>query len=100
MRFPCPNGALQDIRDYWISGKPQYDPADIRVPVLLIHGEWDADLPSDQCRGYFARLINVPYKRYIEIGEGTHTIVMEKNRMQFFHEVAAFLNEAAPQTLN
>jgi pimeloyl-ACP methyl ester carboxylesterase len=96
----APNGVLQDIHDYWVAGKPQYDPAEIRVPTLLIHAEWDADLPSDQARGYFAKLTNAPYKRYIEIGEGTHTVMMEKNRMQFFHEVAEFLNEVSPQALN
>jgi pimeloyl-ACP methyl ester carboxylesterase len=96
----APNGVLQDFRDYWANGKAQYDPADIRVPTLLIHAEWDADLPSDQSRGYFAQLTNAPYKRYIEIGEGTHTVMMEKNRMQFFHEVAEFLNEGQPQALN
>jgi pimeloyl-ACP methyl ester carboxylesterase len=96
----APNGVLQDIRNYWASGKALYDPADIQVPTLLIHAEWDADLPSDQTRGYFAKLTNTPYKRYVELGEGTHTVIMEKNRMQFFHEVAAFLNETNPQALN
>jgi pimeloyl-ACP methyl ester carboxylesterase len=96
----APNGVLQDLRDYWANGKAQYDPAEIRVPTLLIHAEWDADLPSDQAHGYFAKLTNAPYKRYVEIGEGTHTVMMEKNRMQFFHEVAAFLEEAGPQALN
>jgi pimeloyl-ACP methyl ester carboxylesterase len=96
----APNGVLQDFRTYWIAGKPQYDPADIRVPTLLIHAEWDADLPSDQARGYFARLTNAPYKRFVEIGEGTHTIIMEKNRMQLFHEVMNFLTETDPQSLN
>jgi pimeloyl-ACP methyl ester carboxylesterase len=95
-----PNGVLQDFRTYWIAGKPQYDPADIRVPALLIHAEWDADLPSDQTRGYFAKLTNAPYKRFVEIGEGTHTIMMEKNRMQFFHEIMNFLKEPDPQGLN
>ena len=96
----APNGVLQDVRSYWIAGKPQYDPADIRVPTLLIHAEWDADLPSDQARGYFAKLVNAPYKRYIEIGEGTHTIIMEKNRMQFFREIMNFLDERDPQGVN
>jgi pimeloyl-ACP methyl ester carboxylesterase len=96
----APNGVLQDLRSYWIAGKPQYDPADIRVPTLLIHAEWDADLPSDQARGYFAKLTNAPYKRYIEIGEGTHSVMMEKNRMQFFHEIMNFLNERDPQGVN
>jgi pimeloyl-ACP methyl ester carboxylesterase len=96
----APNGVLQDVRTYWLAGKPQYDPADIHVPTLLIHAEWDADLPSDQARGYFAKLVNAPYKRYVEIGEGTHTIMMEKNRMQFFHEIVNFLEERDPRPVN
>ena len=60
----------------------------------------DADLPSDQAHAYFTKLANAPYKRFIELGEGTHTIIMEKNRMQFFREVMNFLNEADPLALN
>jgi pimeloyl-ACP methyl ester carboxylesterase len=96
----APNGVLQDFRDYWIAGKPQYDPGDIHVPTLIIHAEWDADLPSDQAQGYFAKLTHAPYKRFIEIGEGTHSVIMEKNHMQLFHEVMNFLNEADAQSLN
>jgi hypothetical protein len=44
--------------------------------------------------GIFRQLTNAPYKRFVELGEGTHTIMMEKNRMQFFREVMMFLNEA------
>jgi esterase/lipase len=42
---------------------------------------------------YFARLTNAPYKRYVQIGEGTHTIMMGKNRMQLFQAVQQFLDE-------
>ena len=41
----------------------------------------------------FPALSNAPYKRYIEIGEGTHTVIMEKNRMSLFSEVQLFLDE-------
>jgi hypothetical protein len=51
-------------------------------------------------RAHAAKLTNVPYKRFVEIGEGTHTIMMEKNRMQFFREVMNFLNESDPLALN
>jgi len=95
----APNGVVADVRAYWMAGKPYYDPADIRVPTLLIHAEWDADLPSYQARAYFAKLTHTPYKRFVELGEGTHTIIMEKNRMQFFREVMAFLTEPDPQAL-
>ena len=70
-----------------------YDPAGIRVPTLLVHAEWDADLPSYMLYEYFARLTNAPYKRYVQIGEGTHSIIMEKNRMQLFQAVQQFLDE-------
>jgi pimeloyl-ACP methyl ester carboxylesterase len=88
-----PNGAVQDGREFWSAGTAQYDPAGIHVPTLLVHAEWDADLPSYMLYQYFARLTNAPYKRYVQIGEGTHTIIMEKNRMQLFQAVQQFLDE-------
>ena len=99
-RLRAPNGVVQDVNDYWMAGKPLYDPSLITVPTLLIHAEWDADLPSYQAQGYFARLVNTPYKRFVELGEGTHTVMLEKNRMQFFHEIRDFLKETAPQALH
>jgi pimeloyl-ACP methyl ester carboxylesterase len=89
----APNGTVQDTREFWGAGKPLYDPAGIRVPTFLAHAEWDADLPSYMLHAYFAKLTNAPYKRYVEIGEGTHTIIMEKNRMQLFEAVQQFLEE-------
>jgi hypothetical protein len=44
-------------------------------------------------RAVFEKLTAAPYKRFVEIGEGTHTIIMEKNRMQLFREVQTFLEE-------
>jgi pimeloyl-ACP methyl ester carboxylesterase len=90
------NGVTQDSRTYWRAGKPLYDPAKITVPVLVIHAEWDADLPSYQAQGYFAALTQTPWKRFVEIGQGTHTVMMEKNRMQLFDGVADFLEEKDP----
>jgi pimeloyl-ACP methyl ester carboxylesterase len=89
----APNGVIQDGREFWGAGKPLYDPGLIRVPTFLAHAEWDQDLPSYMLHAYFAKLTNVPYKRYVEIGEGTHTVIMEKNRMQLFRAVQAFLDE-------
>jgi pimeloyl-ACP methyl ester carboxylesterase len=89
----APNGPLLDERNFWAAGKALYDPADIRVPTFLAHAEWDADLPSYMLYAYFAKLTNTPYKRYVQIGEGTHTIIMEKNRMQLFQAVQQFLDE-------
>ena len=90
----APNGIIADNRDFWSAGKPMYNPADIRVPTFLAHAEWDADLPNDMLYAYFDQLTNTPYKRYVQIGEGTHFIMVEKNRMQLFQAVQQFLDES------
>jgi len=95
----APNGVIDDVMTYWMKGKPTYDPALITAPTFLIHAEWDADLPMYQAQGLFAELKNVPYKRYVEISEGTHTVMLEKNRMQFFREIHLFLDETHPLAL-
>jgi pimeloyl-ACP methyl ester carboxylesterase len=89
----APNGVIKDVREYWAAGKPYYDPADIRVATLLIKAQWDQDTPAYMSQTLFPLLKNAPVKRYVEIGEGTHTVIMEKNRLQLFHEVQLFLDE-------
>jgi pimeloyl-ACP methyl ester carboxylesterase len=89
----APNGTLHDTKEYWSSGKPYYDPGQIKVPVLIVHAEWDQDLPNPMPREVFSRLTSAPYRRLVEIGEGTHTVMMEKNRNQLFNEVRLFLDE-------
>jgi pimeloyl-ACP methyl ester carboxylesterase len=88
-----PNGARDDNRRFWSAGKPYYDPSKITVPSLLILAEWDADTPLYMGQALFAKLTNAPRKRLVLIGEGTHGIALEKNRMQLFHEVQLFLEE-------
>ena len=95
----APNGVMEDSANTYGSGKAMYDPGKITVPTLLLHAEWDADLPSYQAQGYFAHLTHTPYKRLIELSEGTHTVMMEKSRMQFFHELMGFLDEERPLAL-
>jgi alpha-beta hydrolase superfamily lysophospholipase len=40
----------------------------------------------------FPLLVNAPQKQYVEIGEGTHSVLLERNRMQLFRTVQAFLD--------
>ena len=49
--------------------------------------------------GIFHKLTNAPYRRFVELSEGTHTVMLEKNRMQFFREILNFLNEERPLAL-
>ncbi len=89
----APNGTIADTAAYWSSGKAYYDPAKITVPTLIIGAEWDHDNPAYMRQTLFPLLVNAPGKRYVELAEGTHTILMEKNRMKLFEAVQAFLDE-------
>ncbi|HEY7240884.1 MAG TPA: alpha/beta fold hydrolase [Burkholderiales bacterium] len=92
----APNGVIQDTREYWSAGKALYDPADLRVPTMLVLAEWDADTPRYMAQALFPKLVHADPKRLVIIGEGTHSVLMEKNRMQLFREVQLFLDERAP----
>lgn len=87
-----PNGPLHGLRARQ-AGQAPYEPADVRAPVLLVKGEWDADTPAVMAQALFARLVNTPYKQYLEIGEGTHSVMLERNRMQLFRAVQGFLDD-------
>jgi len=89
----APNGVIQDVRTYWMQGKTTWDPANIRVPTLIIGGDWDQDTPPYMAKNILERLTSAPEKRRVEIGEATHHVIMEKNRMQLFREVQLFLEE-------
>jgi erythromycin esterase-like protein len=52
--------------------------------------EWDYRVPDAQA--LFQKLPNGSDKRLVQIGEGTHAVMLEKNRMQLFQEVQFFLD--------
>jgi pimeloyl-ACP methyl ester carboxylesterase len=88
-----PNGVLKDIVEYWGAGKATWEPEKIRVPTLLILAEWDQDTPLYMAQEVFAKLTNTPYKRHVVIGEGTHALALEKNRVHLMNQVQSFLDE-------
>jgi len=89
----APNGVIADGLEFFGAGKPYYDPSKITVPTLLVDAEWDRDAPPYMAQTLFPLLVNAPHKRYVELAEGTHTIMMEKNRLKLFEAVQAFLDE-------
>ena len=89
----APNGVVADGLRYWGAGNIPWKPENIKVPTLLIKAEWDSDTPAYMAQNLLPKLTGAPYKRYVELGEGTHTIIMEKNRMNLFREVQWFLDE-------
>jgi pimeloyl-ACP methyl ester carboxylesterase len=87
-----PTGTVQDTQEYWFAGKSLWEPSEIKAPTLIVLGEWDAtNVPTAQT--IFGNLSHAPYKRLVQIGEGSHLLFMEKNRMQLFREVQLFLDE-------
>ncbi|PZW42177.1 alpha-beta hydrolase superfamily lysophospholipase [Humitalea rosea] len=90
----APNGVLQDSREFWLAGKPYYDPAKLTMPVLLTVAEWDRDTPPELAVTLFPLLTASPGKRLVMLAEGTHSIVMERNRGALFQTVQVFLEEA------
>ncbi|MBV8525877.1 MAG: alpha/beta hydrolase [Acetobacteraceae bacterium] len=89
----APNGVVEDLHKYWGAGHPTYDPSRITAPILLVQGEWDHDTPPYMAQTIFGLLAHAPWKQYTMLGEGTHTIMMERNRQQLFYVVQSFLDE-------
>jgi pimeloyl-ACP methyl ester carboxylesterase len=91
-----PAGPVQDNLDYWSAGKPFYDPSRITAATLIVAAEWDGRNPAALGRALFTKLTNAAAKRFIEIGEASHLMMLERNRLQLFREVQLFLDEAHP----
>ena len=92
-RMRATNGPIQDIRDYWTVGRPYYNPSDITSPVLLVHGEWDFDVPLKLAAKFFAELRNARYRRWVEVGQSTHLVLLESTRLQAYRAVRDFFDE-------
>jgi pimeloyl-ACP methyl ester carboxylesterase len=92
----APNGVVLDFLRYWSAGKPTYDPGNIGAPTLMIQAEWDQDTPPARSQGLFPLLTRAAWKEYVLLGEGTHTVMLEKNRMLLFQAVQTFLEEDGP----
>lgn len=91
----APNGVLLDSREYWQAGRPYWDPAKVTVPTLIVVGEWDRDTPPAMSTTLFPLLTASPGKRCVILGEGTHTMLMERSRGTLYQAVQVFLEEAA-----
>ena len=93
-----PAGVREDLQDYWDAGKAFYDPAAITAPTLIVVGAWDGVTPPSGARALHDALVNSRGRRFVEIAEATHIVMLERKRMALFGEVQRFLDEvsAAP----
>lgn len=90
----APNGVVRDIDTCWARGKATWDPHEIRVPTLVVGGEWDVDTPPYMAEQVFAALTHAPCKCRVVVGEATHMLALEKHRLQLIRAVQHFLDDA------
>jgi pimeloyl-ACP methyl ester carboxylesterase len=90
-----PNGPLAEMAEAQAAQRPFYDPARIAAPALLVLAEWDQVTPPAMAQALFPLLANSPGKRLVVLGEGTHAVMLERNRGALFQAVQVFLEEAA-----
>ncbi len=93
----APNGVYQDFTRYWRAGRPTYDPGRITAPTLLVVGEWDQDTPPALVEAMFPVFTHAAWKKLVLIGQGTHHVMMERNRVLLFEAVQSFLEEPGPR---
>jgi pimeloyl-ACP methyl ester carboxylesterase len=86
--FRCPNGALADLVEVF-NGKPLYDPAALKMPVLLVRGEEDTTATASDAKQLSGRLADA---RYRAIPGGSHFLCIEKNRLALYEELRSFLS--------
>lgn len=88
--FRVPNGTLVDLHAVF-SGHPLYDPAEIRLPVLLLRGADDpTSTDSDTSRLYDA--LGTKERHYRIVPQASHFAMAEKAASKVFQETEAFLS--------
>ena len=86
----APNGVLEDSF-MQATGRRIWNASSIYVPTLVIAGEFDTwSFPED--RELLMRdLTNAPVKKSVLIKNGTHFVLFEKQRFEFFNAIADFI---------
>ena len=87
----APAGVMKDYAQCRESGLDWYDPSLVRAPVQIVVGAWDAETTPAQGQRLFERLTHAPTKQMTIIGEGTHSLLLERNRHQLHSVVHQFL---------
>lgn len=92
--FKVQVGSAWDDRDQLKATSPRRLAAQIKAPVLLIHGTLDRDVPLEQGED-MADALKKAGKRYrfIKQEDGDHQLSNQAHRTQFFREMEAFLAE-------
>lgn len=81
-----------DDMDHLRKISPARNAAQVRVPILLLHGVEDTVVPVEQSRSMNAKLLRAQRDvRYVELGGDDHWLSSASTRTQMLQEVEAFL---------
>jgi alpha-beta hydrolase superfamily lysophospholipase len=86
--FVVPNGTLHDLFEVF-SGRPLYDPAALRMPLLLLRGEHDLTATDADARRLF-EAVGSDDKQYLQIGGAGHFVCAERQASTFQRVVIGF----------
>lgn len=89
-KVKTPWGALTDVSELWTGGK-LFEPAEIKVPTLIVRGEWDSYSTDADAKWLFDSLKQAPVRRDVKIARATHFLHFEENRFDLYQETRAFL---------
>jgi len=87
----APIGFAVDIINAW--NDIYFDESHLVMPTLILRGEWDKYLtPAISCQQLFEK-ISSPQKLYLQLPEGTHSMMFEKCRHSVHQFTKQFLNK-------
>ena len=89
----APNGVIKDGREYWQLGLSTYEPASIVCPTLLVVAQYDKDTPPYMAKALYDKLSNSNRRSLKILDTGTHTVMLEKNRLELFEAVDSFMSQ-------
>ena len=87
----APTGVIEDYMRVRNSGEDWYDPGQITASVLIVVGELDEETTPAQGQQLFTRLTAAATKELCVIGQGTHSMLLERSRHQLHRVVDGFL---------
>lgn len=86
-----PAGPAADIAAAW-QGELAYDPGRIKVPTLLVRGEWDSLCQDEDARSLLDSFGSA-VKRDFVIPKATHLMHLESGRFELWKSVTGFLRD-------
>ena len=81
-----------------MTGKPLWEPSEIKAPTLIVVAEWDGLTPVTGAQAIFGKLTNTHYKRLVQIGRALTSFSWRRIACIFFAKSSYFLMSHVRQT--